>query len=215
MARTLAASNADEHPVDRILDAVRAMRAGADGSNLSYRTIAKRAGLSSGTVSYYFSSKASLLEAALDRFHSGLSELLRPWLRQRAPNPGAMARRMVGYLFHNEDDVRLRLAAWVEAWGLPEERLAAVDRWLTLIGDAPWMSRWSPTEKRVIVQGLVWASQRFTALPEHERCVIVGVDDPEEAKAIVIETFGRLAEALAAGEVAPTAVAGQRGLRRV
>lgn len=209
MARTLSSQPApdDKHPVDRILDAVRSMRAGSGDSNLSYRTIAKRAGLSSGTVSYYFSSKASLLEAALDRFHGGITELLRPWLRMRSPNPGKMSRRMMRYLFLHEDDVRLRLAAWVETWGLPEERLAAVDRWLTLVTDAPWMNQWSTTEKRVVIQGLVWAAQRYAALSEHERGVIVGVDDPDEAKAIVIETMGKLAEALAADRVAPTAVA--------
>ena len=40
-----------EHAIDRILDAVRSLRAGGD-SALSYRTIARKAGLSSGTVSY-------------------------------------------------------------------------------------------------------------------------------------------------------------------
>jgi AcrR family transcriptional regulator len=208
MARTLAASDDDgTHPVDRILEAVRSMRAGARGSNLSYRAIAKRAGLSSGTVSYYFSSKATLLEAALDRYHLGITEILRPWMRSRAPDPGRMARQLARYLFRHEDDVRLRLAAWVESWGLPEERLADVDRWLTLVERAPWMNQWSPTEKRVIVQSMVWAAQRFAALSEHERAVILGVDDPDEARAVVIETMGKLADALAAGRVAPTAAA--------
>ncbi len=204
MARTLAASNDDKHPVDRILEAVRSMRAGSGDANLSYRTIAKRAGLSSGTVSYYFTSKAALLEAALDPYHGGLAELLRPWLRRGAPNPGSMSRRLVRYLFRNGDDVRLRLAAWVESWGLPEDRLADVDRWLTLVGDAPWMAQWSRNEKRVVIQSLVWAAQRFAALSEHERSVIVGVDDPAEAEAIVTETLAKLADALASDRVAPT-----------
>ncbi|MBO6933521.1 MAG: TetR/AcrR family transcriptional regulator [Deltaproteobacteria bacterium] len=209
MARTLSSHPApdDKHPVDRILDAVRSMRAGAGDANLSYRTIAKRAGLSSGTVSYYFSSKAALLEAALDRFHVGIAEILRPWLRVRGPNPGHMSRRMMRHLFRNEDDVRLRLAAWVESWGLPEERLAETDRFLTLISASPWMGRWSKTEKRVIIQGLVWAAQRYAALSEHERAVVVGIDDPDEAREVVIETMGKLAEALAANEITPAAVA--------
>ena len=209
MARTLASHPAPDgkHPIDRILDAVRSLRAETGDANLSYRTIAKRARLSSGTVSYYFGSKAALMEAALERFHDGIAELLQPWLHVGAPNPGRMARRMMRHLFHNEADVRLRLAAWVKAWSLPDERLADVDRFLTLLSSAPWMSRWSSTEKRVIIQGLVWAAQRYAALSEHERNVVVGIDDSEEARAVVIETFGKLAEALAAGDIVPTAVA--------
>lgn len=209
MARTLSSHPAPsaKHPVDRILDAVRSMSAGIGDRNLSYRTIAKHAGLSSGTVSYYFSSKAALLEAALDRYHDGLTQILRPWLRRRAPDPGGMARRLARYAFDNDSDVRLRLAAWVESWGLPEDRLVELDRWLTLVSAAPWMSHWSPTEKRVIIQSLVWATQRFAALSERERAVVIGIEDPAEAEAFVIETLGKLADALAANEITPAAVA--------
>tara|TARA_B100001750_G_scaffold237761_1_gene243366 strand:+ start:3926 stop:4534 length:609 start_codon:yes stop_codon:yes gene_type:complete len=192
-----------EHAIDRILDAVRSLRAGGD-SALSYRTIARKAGLSSGTVSYYFASRAALLEAALDRHHARVAELLSPFLDKAGLGPGPLARRLTKYAFANQGDIRLRLSAWVESWSLPATRRANVDQVLRRIGERFPLDRWTKEEQRVIVQSLGWGAQRFAALTDEELCIYVGVDDPAEAQRIVVETMGKLAEALAEDQMAPT-----------
>ena len=192
------------HAIDRILDAVRSLRTGVGDGSLSYRTIARRAGLSSGTVSYYFTSRAALLEAALDRHHARVAEMLLLFLDQVTPSAGTMARQLAKYSFSNQSDIRLRLAAWVESWSLPTERRANVDHWLRRIAERFPLEHWTSAEQRVIVQGLSWATQRFAALSDDELCMYVGVEDRDEAERIVIETMGKIAQAIADGRLAPT-----------
>ncbi len=62
---------------DRIVDAALERLASDDGMRLqiSLRSVATAAGLSPGTVSYYFSSKDELLEACLDRYYERLAAL--------------------------------------------------------------------------------------------------------------------------------------------
>lgn len=198
------ASEGDEserHPVDRILDAVRRLGAEAGVASLSYRSVARLARMGSGTVSYYFPSKSQLVEAVLDRFHRGVDDEIARFLASDRWHAGEFARHMTTHAFGSRDDIRLRLAAWVQAWGLPPNRLNAADRWLTRLVSQPWRSSWNTHERRVLIQSFVWAVQRFASVSDEELVRLVGTEDSKRARAIVVETMGRVAETIAGEDV--------------
>lgn len=89
----------------------------------------------------------------------------------------------------------MRLASWIEAWALPPERLDAVEGWLERVA-AGAVDRIMERRGAPGVQALLFGTQRFAALSNDELTRFVGVDDPDRAAAVVIETMGRLADAL-------------------
>lgn len=68
--------NADSSDTwDRILAAARSVLGEAEESEISLRDVARTAGVSLGTVHYYFASKEALLEACLDQYYERLGAL--------------------------------------------------------------------------------------------------------------------------------------------
>lgn len=184
------------HSVDRIVSALRALLGRMGVGDLSYRSVAKEAGLSTGTVAYYFESRAALLEAALDRHHDRVANIVRPLLLGEGRNAGEHARALTHYAFANQADIRLRLAAWTESWSLPRGRLTIVAALLSRVAAIPWSTGWTERDKRILVQGVVYAVQHFAALSDTELSRMVGEDDPALARAAVVEAIGRLTERL-------------------
>jgi len=65
--------NVDTH--DKILEAARALIEEHGRSSLSFRRVAQRAGVSVGTVQYYFGAMEQLLDALTDPWHEGLTAI--------------------------------------------------------------------------------------------------------------------------------------------
>ncbi len=61
---------------DKILEAARALVEEQGRSSLSFRKVAERAGVSVGSVQYYFSAMEQLLDALTDPWHDGLNRIL-------------------------------------------------------------------------------------------------------------------------------------------
>ncbi|MEM9068273.1 MAG: TetR/AcrR family transcriptional regulator [Myxococcota bacterium] len=186
----------ESHPVDRIVGAVHSLLVSGGARAVSYRSVAKQAGLSAGTVTYYFASRARLLEAALDRYHDRVDATVRALVSGPRFKPSTCARELTRYVFQNRSDVRLRLASLLDGWGLPIQRRVFANRLLAKVSHYEWREDWTEEEKRIVIQGLVYAAQLFAALSAEDLEAIVGVDDYEEASDLVIETIGKLTEHL-------------------
>ncbi len=63
-------------PHDLVLDAARAIVREQGRPALSFRQVAKRAGVSPGTVQYYFSTLEQLVDALTDPWHDGLDTIV-------------------------------------------------------------------------------------------------------------------------------------------
>lgn len=74
MARPVDADSAETH--ERILAAALEEIEERGGPHVSFRGVAARAGLSTGTVQYYFGSKDELLEACLDGYHARMADVV-------------------------------------------------------------------------------------------------------------------------------------------
>ena len=61
---------------DKILEAARALVEESGRHSLSFRKVAERAGVSVGSVQYYFSAMEQLLDALTDPWHDGLNRIL-------------------------------------------------------------------------------------------------------------------------------------------
>tara|TARA_B100001750_G_scaffold213399_1_gene195853 strand:+ start:823 stop:1431 length:609 start_codon:yes stop_codon:yes gene_type:complete len=198
----MAALTAEAHPIDRILEVV----TGHEGGGLSVRAIARKAGLSPGTVTYYFASRSALMDAALERYHSVISDLVEGWMRKKGKaRAGVLVEQLVGHLFHSRSDVRRRIGTWVESWSLPQRRQRQMEHLLDITTREPWGAGWSEQDRRVIVQCLTWGAQHFAALEDEDLVALVRASGRVEAQAAVSDALARLADALAGGALAAPA----------
>lgn len=187
------------HAIDRIVAASRALLASEGVAGLSYRAVAREAGVSAGTVAYYFESRADLLEAALDRHHDRLAELAAPLLALTPDQLGAnldAVGALVRFAFESRDDVRLRLATWISSWELPSRRSDAVSALLVKATARLGSDRWSDAERRVIMQALVYATQRFAASSSNDLRAVTGLEQDDAARELVEKTLTRVVERL-------------------
>lgn len=174
-------ANVTPHSIDRILDAVRSVAEQLGVEKLSFRRIAKEASMSPGTLTYYFDSKDSLLEALLDGHHQHVSRVLQ-LIGSGASDWRNEVVGLVRYAFANRIDVRLRLATWVHRWSLPRTRRILVARTVKRAASRSWANEWSERERRVVIFLLVFAVQHFAALSDEELTALVGEPDADAAK---------------------------------
>ncbi|HEY0484800.1 MAG TPA: TetR/AcrR family transcriptional regulator [Mycobacteriales bacterium] len=99
----------------QILEATCAAVADGGLRNLRIADVARRAGLSNGSVHYYFDSKQALLRAAFEfNFRASLER--RRWIAETDTDPVSRLRLVVeSYLPQSEDTVEAWLV-WVELW---------------------------------------------------------------------------------------------------
>ncbi len=184
-----------KHAVDRILDAVRTLLDESGIHSLTYREVAKTAGMSAGTVAYYFSSRGALREAALERHHDRVQEILQPLLdAKRTPvveDGPSVVKMMVHYAFQNRSEIRLRLATWAAAWMLPAARREQVDGLLSRIAGIEWSADWSVEERRIVTRCMVFGAQHLAALNDEDLFRLVGTDDRTVAVTRVADALSR------------------------
>lgn len=187
------------HSVDRIVDAVLALLERGTPQGLSYRRIAERAGLSSGTVAYYFPTRTSLLELGLEEHHRFVASFVGRLKRASFPSAGQFVRMVVRHSFRRRGENRLQILSWAEQYQFPAGRLARMSQLLERAAGDPWSTSFSQMERRVIIQSLAYGVQRFAALSDEELVALVGASDPEKARDAVVETMGRLGDLLSSG----------------
>ncbi len=94
MARPTDADSAETH--ERILAAARdEVRSTIPRNGISMRKVAERAGVSLGTLQYYFETKAGLLEACLDAYHRRLQVLGGELIAHAARQPPDQIREFI------------------------------------------------------------------------------------------------------------------------
>ncbi len=185
----------ERHVVDRILEAARAILERGDLSQLTFRAVAREAEISVGTLAYYFVSRAELLEALLDPHHDAFAKRAAPVLGLEQGEIGVHldeVRALVRFAFENQANVRLRLATWMQSWGLPPDRADASSALLAKATEKLQSSRWSREERLVALQLLVYGTQHFAALAPDELARVTTLTSEEDARALVEATIERI-----------------------
>lgn len=153
--------------------------------------------MSPGTLTYYFESKDTLLEAALDRYHRRVGRVVRLIGDASAhADMRAVATDLVRYAFANRTDIRLQVSTWVHRWSLPRARLMLVTKTLERAANRPWPSEWSERERRVVIQLCAFGVQHFAALSDDDLTALVGEPDAATAREQVTAVVGRVIEML-------------------
>lgn len=171
---------------DAILDATRSLVTRSDNpGSISLRAVAKEAGVSMGTVQYYFETRAALLEACLDTYYERMGEQVsnlatRFREAEASSDPAPLVREAARTLYRfaraERDNVVLRQALVVERGELPAQRRIH-DQGPALRAGAEVVARrlGRPTsEVKMLIQTLVFAGSRYATLTDDELEVIVG-----------------------------------------
>lgn len=197
--------NADSgETIDRILAAARTVLLDEEGIHLErpMRRIAEVAGVSLGTVQYYFPSRDQLLEVCLDEYYVRL-EALAGRLAAEAPSgvegrePYARGAAIALYRFARAERPTLRLRAWINArhGALPPHRAqhvrdASLDLTGALLAGALGIRE---VDARLAVQTMTFVVMQYALLDEDSLQRIVGRDaSPSAVEAHVADVAIRL-----------------------
>ncbi|MEM9187551.1 MAG: helix-turn-helix domain-containing protein [Myxococcota bacterium] len=194
----------ETHPTDKILTAIRTIVTESGPDAVTYRAIAQLTGLSVGTVGYYFGSRGDLLEAALEPHHSRVADIVSPLLGTAdftAERAARVVEDLTRYAFDHRPDIRLRMVAWIIDWQLPPSRMHLVTTLLRRAVRLRWNASWTETERRVIVQAVVYAAQRFAAMRDDELVALLDAESAADARDAVVHCLGRLCTVLVGGKL--------------
>lgn|GEM_PF-1630249 len=210
MARPKDADSANT--IDRILAAAREVVGEVGADACSFRAVAQRCDVSVGTISYYFQSKAELLEACLDAYYDAVGELVTSLLADIAERVDTIdaedpswasffCEHVLGELvrFHRRrrSDLWLRMRNNQRERELPKVRqMQALGPYLNLLDDtlAPHTPHLTSLQRRLHVQTLTYAVTRFSVIDDEEFRVITGdVDDVDEC---IVDHLAHTARAL-------------------
>lgn len=151
-------------------------------TQLTLRDVARNAGVSLGTIAYYFDSKDTLLEACLDGYYArldGLASELVVELRgaDLATFVDRATRRFFAFARQERGNVRLRLAINAAAGELPQSRHHDfLEGWPRRAADLLHVVLGSdPATVRFTVQSLAYLVARFAVATDAELHAIFGV----------------------------------------
>lgn len=164
-------------------------RGGVDG--LTIRAVAKGAGVSIGTVRYYFSNKDALIEGCLDHYHERLVQLETTMIGRvvGAKNPReaiASGIRAVFDLLQAEPEmVRLRLVTTARMGEFPmsrrgRQRRPVVKNTINMLKLLPGLR---PQNLQLTIDAMVRLITSYAACSEDEIRDIVGDQDPVVGRA--------------------------------
>jgi len=114
----------EEERRQQILQATWHVIAGSGFRSLRVSDVAKRAGVSSGMIHYYFDSKRDLLKAAFERYYAH-SMQRRQWIMDTGQGPLELLKLIVESYLPVEDETLEGWHVWSELWveGLQEPDL--------------------------------------------------------------------------------------------
>jgi AcrR family transcriptional regulator len=183
----------------RIMEAARALLEERGPDAVSLRGVARRAKMSVGSVSYYFSSRDELVETCLDEHYGRLSAIATRHLDQFAAGKAIeetirdAAKELYFFAFEERALVRLQLVSQAERGGLPPERIQNFHRRVfqviskragpLLAHPRPWLA----------IQTLVYAVVRFATLSSFERRLYTSAESDEDANVIIADHVAELA----------------------
>ena len=183
----------------RIMEAARFLLQERGPDAVSLRGVARRANMSVGTVSYYFSSRDELVETCLDDHYRRLSEIALRHLDELVAGKHIeqvtrdAAREMYFFAFEDRALIRLQLVTHAVRGGLPPERIqgthARLFRTISARAGAlihaprPWLT----------IQALVYAVARFATASSEERRLFTSAKDDHEANEIIADHIAELA----------------------
>lgn len=131
----------EEERRQQILEATWHVIAVSGFRNLRLSDVAKRAGVSSGMIHYYFDTKHDLLKAAFERYYD-YSTKRRQWLLESGKGPLETLRLLVESYLPVEDETLEGWHVWSELWveGLQEPDLRQLNedfygQWRRLVTD--------------------------------------------------------------------------------
>lgn len=181
--------NADsEETWNRIIDATLAQIAADDGStDFAIRTVAEAAGVSPGTIGYYFPTKEALLEACLDRYYERLEALYRELLASASGRSledvlSSAVRRLYSFCRSEQVALRLRVRTRVIRGELPPQRQAQVlGPYMAKAGAAlSAAAKISDVQARLAVQSLNNLITRYALHTPEEMDHILGQEGTQE-----------------------------------
>lgn len=183
----------------RIMEAARALLHERGPDAVSLRGVARRAKMSVGTVSYYFSSREELVETCLDDHYQRLIAIASRHLDDLAAGKALeqvirdAARELYFFAFADRALIRLQLVTNAERGGLRPERLQGIHGKLLrtisvragplLAAPRPWLT----------IQTLVYAVARFATASSDERRLFTSAGSDDEANEIIADHIAELA----------------------
>lgn len=183
--------------IERILAAAHVLLDKGVPDELSVRRVAREAGLSVGTVAYYFPSHEALWDACLEAHDERLEALVIQLVASMhgAARPDeivrAAAREFYAFAYAERAMVRLRLASVLRIGGLSDRkreiRTALVRRAMEALPHE------DKTALSLAVQTLVYACARFVCASAEERRATTGCDTDEEAHRSIAKHLGDFA----------------------
>lgn len=183
MARPTSADSSETHA--RILEAALAEIQERGGVHVSFRGVAARAGLSTGTIQYYFGGRDELLEACLDGYHKRLGAVVEELVAGAKADPGIDpvpiledgVRTLHRFIETEQALVSLRLALNEEQGELPPMRQReSLTQLLGMAADVliELGIELERTELVLTTQALTAVMVRFGRLSEGEREAMLG-----------------------------------------
>ncbi|MDC0742401.1 TetR/AcrR family transcriptional regulator [Polyangium mundeleinium] len=167
--------------------------------DVSVRQVATRAGVSLGTIHYYFPTKESLLEACLDAYYARFGALvveLAPLTTQPDARFGIeqAARRIYGFAVSERHSLKLRARLNAELGQLEPQRARHVrgpmlDAFASLLGN---MGGLGVTEARLTIQTMTGLIMHLALLADADLEQIAGVGG-EAGRRIVEDHVARVA----------------------
>lgn len=191
-------------PSEKILAAARVVIEEEGADSFSLRAVAAKAGVSLGTVTYYYPNRAALVEACLESLHALHHEAID--LVSRGIKDGRsfaeMASELVDGLFPRLLDerewIRVRMLSILKDDGLPERQRKRVLTPAVELGAAQLeaTTKLNTTEARMMVNALIFVVSRFAILSPVELLLLTQEEDlnaaEEKTRAFLVTLVERL-----------------------
>jgi AcrR family transcriptional regulator len=171
--------------VAAILDAAKRILATEGALAVTFRRVSREANLSTGTIGYYFSDRAQMLEACLDDHHAQADDELRRLQEKVAA--GASLRDVIeegvltAYRTLREDReaLRLRRITALERGELdPSRRAGSLRPMLQVFAQLGKQEvQGSDQRARLVAQSIIFTVTRYALLNDAEACELTGKSD--------------------------------------
>lgn len=199
-------------PSEKILAAARVVIEEKGVDSFSLRAVAAKAGVSLGTVTYYYPNRSALVEACLESLHTlhreaielvsrGLSEG-----RSFAEMASALVDSLFPRLLDEREWIRVRMLGILKDDGLPERQRNRVLAPAVELGAAQLeaTTKLNTAEARMMVNALIFVVSRFAILSPVELLLLTQEEDLDAAETKTRAFLVSLAERLLRDE-APAA----------
>lgn len=189
-----------------IVESARRLLENSGPEALGIRQTAKEAGVSTGTVTYYFRSRAALIEVLLEKYHQIISDLQEEFadLATKYPHePVKAIKAMLPSVYEkcrdNQALITLVSITQLQHGRLPSRfdgmLLRAAETFASFVGT-------TPAQLSLLIQSVGFSLARYAMMEDKEICKLVGKDpciDVAEAHQAVVDHLIRLVVSVIAG----------------